>query len=138
MHPNVEEAIDSIDAAFFSSDTFHDEESLGQIKRMLARWQKEVVEIEHRIADGKEGIEPEFEDDAAVEARLDQREREEWCGRKTDKADAPTMAIDGFQLGGGIPPGKLVVLGGKATRTFPLEGNGTFLDECNYGTQETT
>lgn len=45
IHPKVLEAIDEIDAAFFSGDCFHNEDSLKEIERMLIRWAKEASNI---------------------------------------------------------------------------------------------
>ena len=134
MHPNVRQAIEEIDSALFSGDTFYNEEDRILLVQFLNRWRNAVDEINTEMV---KGATP----DDSFEAH-DEADREP---PDTDDADAPTMAIDGFQLGGGIPPGKLVMLGGKSTRTFPFEpngnfqdGNGNFLDECNYGAQELT
>jgi hypothetical protein len=46
MHPNDEEAFQTIDAAFFSGDTFHDKVNLDLVKYFMERWQKEIKNIE--------------------------------------------------------------------------------------------
>lgn len=45
MHPDVEEAIDQIDAAVFSGDTFHGIEDHKKLSDMLARWQRELLTV---------------------------------------------------------------------------------------------
>ncbi len=51
MHPDVEEQLDGIDAAFFSGDTFHDKEALEKIEHYLARWTREVASIKKMMKD---------------------------------------------------------------------------------------
>jgi hypothetical protein len=41
----VDGAIDEIDAALFSGDTFHDEEAIEDFRRMMERWERRLVEI---------------------------------------------------------------------------------------------
>lgn len=43
IHPKVEAAFQEIDAAFFSGDTFEDEDARERVKFFLARWNKEVA-----------------------------------------------------------------------------------------------
>lgn len=45
LHPNVEKAIDEIDASFFSGDQFHDENNFKVIEKFLHRWGKELEAI---------------------------------------------------------------------------------------------
>lgn len=45
LHPMVEEAIQEIDAAFFSGDQFHAEEDLARIEKFLLRWGREATRI---------------------------------------------------------------------------------------------
>jgi len=51
IHPSVEEAIDQIDAAFFSGDTFRDQESAERIGYFLRRWQVELASILNSLAE---------------------------------------------------------------------------------------
>jgi hypothetical protein len=41
----AEQAIDEIDAALFSGDTFHDEEAIEDFRRIMERWERRLVEI---------------------------------------------------------------------------------------------
>ena len=41
----VDGAIDEIDAALFSGDTFHDEEAIEDFRRIMERWERRLVEI---------------------------------------------------------------------------------------------
>lgn len=45
MHPNVIKAIQEIDAAVFSGDTFEDTEARVELKAYLERWTKQLAEI---------------------------------------------------------------------------------------------
>jgi hypothetical protein len=49
MHPSDEEALQTIDAAFFSGDAMHDKENLNRVKYFIERWQKEIKNIEKLI-----------------------------------------------------------------------------------------
>jgi hypothetical protein len=149
MHPKVEEALQEIDAAFFSSDTFANADDLARIKSFLGRWQDEVVEIEKFLKSREQTGGEDFEsfDEADLEPPCD-----------TDDADAPTQEIDGFEVGGGIPPGRLLVLSGECSassraarrlrelvtaeddafeaanrREQQALAGSSFLDECMYG-----
>lgn len=44
MHPDVEEAIDLVDAMVFSGDTLSDKEERKKFSDMLQRWQRGVAE----------------------------------------------------------------------------------------------
>jgi hypothetical protein len=46
MHPDVEEAIDQIDAAVFSGDTFMDPTSRATLREMMARWERGLVSFD--------------------------------------------------------------------------------------------
>jgi len=48
-----EEACESIDAGFFSGDTFHDEESLKEIEYYLGRWNRETERIKKMLEELK-------------------------------------------------------------------------------------
>jgi hypothetical protein len=48
IHPSVENAIQEIDAAFFSSDTFEDFENLLHIKRFVNRWINQIGKLEDK------------------------------------------------------------------------------------------
>jgi hypothetical protein len=50
MHASVEEALEMIDAAFFSGDCFHDRQNLDHAKEYLDRWNREVEVIEKQLA----------------------------------------------------------------------------------------
>ena len=41
----VDGAIDEIDAALFSGDTFHDEEAIEDFRHIMERWERRLVEI---------------------------------------------------------------------------------------------
>lgn len=52
FHPRVEQAIDIIDAAFFSGDTFYPAANNAEITRMLERWSKSAkrwVELREEV-----------------------------------------------------------------------------------------
>jgi len=51
LHNSTEEALDSIDAAVFSGDSFHDQEGLDRLEYYMDRWQKEAVAIKAMIAE---------------------------------------------------------------------------------------
>jgi len=56
VHPDVEEAIDQIDAAVFSGDTFVDQTARQQFRDMLARWErglKSFDELDEEEDDGQ-------------------------------------------------------------------------------------
>ena len=55
IHPKVVEAIDEIDAAFFSGDQFHDDAALQEIERFLIRWGKEVANIREMLNEPIDG-----------------------------------------------------------------------------------
>lgn len=61
MHPDTEDQLDSIDAAFFSGDSFHNEADLEKVEYYLGRWSREVDSIKEMLADperlGDEGVE---------------------------------------------------------------------------------
>ena len=46
MHPNVKQAFNEIDAAIFSGDTFFNAENLAELKRMIARWQAKLPDLD--------------------------------------------------------------------------------------------
>lgn len=50
----AENACDSIDAGFFSGDTFHSEEALARIEWYMGRWQREIVNIREMLAEQKQ------------------------------------------------------------------------------------
>jgi hypothetical protein len=58
IHPLVLEAIQEIDAAFFSGDSFHDEAELKEIERFLIRWGKKVANIHEMLNERSEEDEP--------------------------------------------------------------------------------
>jgi len=45
MHLSNKEACETIDAAFFSGDAFHNEKRLQEIIFYLKRWEKEIKRI---------------------------------------------------------------------------------------------
>lgn len=45
MHPSVERAIQEIDAAVFSGDTFEDPEARVELKAYLERWLRQLAEL---------------------------------------------------------------------------------------------
>jgi hypothetical protein len=45
LHKDDEEAIDTIDAVFFSGDVLYNEENLDYIEEFLTRWKKRADEI---------------------------------------------------------------------------------------------
>jgi len=47
-------ACETIDASFFSSDTFHDKQNLGEIRRYLGRWLRESESISKRYIELEE------------------------------------------------------------------------------------
>lgn len=49
MEQWLENAFDNIDAGLFSSDTFHNEESLIYFEGFIARWQREIKNIRENI-----------------------------------------------------------------------------------------
>jgi hypothetical protein len=107
MHPDVEKAFQEIDSAVFSSDTFDEPEARQTLKSFLSRWQKAVDEAEENWPDHFE--------------QANRRELAALCGVETEAAPL-------LEVGGGIPPGKLLTLEGECQR------QGTnFLDECMYG-----
>lgn len=53
IHEDDLEAIQTIDASFFSGDTFHHEDNLVYIERFLARWNKKATEIRQEIEEEK-------------------------------------------------------------------------------------
>jgi len=46
MHPSIVEAIDEIDAAVFSGDTFIDKEHRAQLREQMARWERGLVSFD--------------------------------------------------------------------------------------------
>ena len=58
MHWKVKEALEEIDAAFFSGDTFHDPEALKEVEEYLGRWQREITSIkEDVLSHSEDGVE---------------------------------------------------------------------------------
>lgn len=53
IHKDDLEAIEKIDAAFFSGDTFYHEENLEYIEKFLTRWKKKADEIRIEIQESK-------------------------------------------------------------------------------------
>jgi hypothetical protein len=51
MNKFAQEALDQMDAALASSDVFHSEEALDQLKESLERWQRYAKEIETILAE---------------------------------------------------------------------------------------
>ena len=49
----VHDACESIDAGFFSGDTFHDEQTVEKIVWYTNRWQREIVRIRKIIIENK-------------------------------------------------------------------------------------
>lgn len=49
IHPNVQEALDSIDASFFSGDQFHSKENFEFMDFYLQRWIRESHNIRNRF-----------------------------------------------------------------------------------------
>ncbi|SIT50465.1 hypothetical protein BN2476_830036 [Paraburkholderia piptadeniae] len=49
----AEDAADSIDAGFFSGDTFNDREALDRIEWYIARWQRQIVNIKAMLAESE-------------------------------------------------------------------------------------
>ena len=45
----VDGAIDEIDAALFSGDTFYDEEVIEDFRRIMERWERQLVEIKSTL-----------------------------------------------------------------------------------------
>lgn len=45
------EAAESIDASFFSGDTFHSKEAVAAIKFYVERWTREIAVIEKTLAE---------------------------------------------------------------------------------------
>ncbi len=56
MHPCVAAAINELDAAIFSGDTFFNTENLEELKRVLARWQRKIPDLEEisRVIDDED------------------------------------------------------------------------------------
>lgn len=55
MHPSVTRAIEEIDAAIFSGDTFLNEENNAEMRDMLDRWQRGLNEHKETIEELKDG-----------------------------------------------------------------------------------
>ena len=53
IHPSVTRAIDEIDAAIFSGDTFLNEENHAKMQKMLNRWQRGLNEHKETIEELK-------------------------------------------------------------------------------------
>lgn len=53
LHPNIARAFDEIDAAIFSGDAFRNRDALGQLKIMVARWQRAIPDLEASLSGGK-------------------------------------------------------------------------------------
>lgn len=53
LHPSVNNAIDEIDAAFFSGDEFHSTDNYNEICNFVARWTREILRIEEDRLDKK-------------------------------------------------------------------------------------
>lgn len=50
MHPKVSAAFNEIDAAVFSSDTFHNVADLTELRRMLRRWSDQIPILQELAA----------------------------------------------------------------------------------------
>ena len=110
MHPTDEEALQTIDAALFSGDTFHNDEDRIRLREFLSRWQKKVDEIASSKIDGSVQNQDDF----------DEADRElQFVERDTDDADAPTREIDGFEAAN--------------RREQKAMAASSFLDEVMYG-----
>ena len=46
MHPETEKAIDAIDAAVFSSDTFYDPDARERLRFFIGRWVDELRDLD--------------------------------------------------------------------------------------------
>jgi hypothetical protein len=51
MHNNLLQAIDEIDAAVFSGDTFHEYSARVTLEFFLKRWEKELSSIPEMVKD---------------------------------------------------------------------------------------
>lgn len=52
LHPSIADAINQIDAGFFSGDEFLDSENRECISAYIARWSRHIEEIETDLEDG--------------------------------------------------------------------------------------
>ena len=50
LPPYAEEALDSIDACFFSGDTFQNADALEAVEFYIGRWTREIVRIKADLA----------------------------------------------------------------------------------------
>lgn len=48
LHPDVKEALDQIDAAIFTGDTFFNPENMEELKTFIGRWNREITKIENK------------------------------------------------------------------------------------------
>ena len=48
-----DEAFDSIDAGFFSGDSFHDADILDEIEKYMERWKREIENIRELLQEKK-------------------------------------------------------------------------------------
>lgn len=85
MHPRTEEAIQQIDAAFFSGDEFHNRESYDRIKMFVERWGRALVEAESQMLEN----EADKQNDEDVEedgfAAMERRDMQEMAGGRYDE-----------------------------------------------------
>jgi hypothetical protein len=58
MHPKVKQALEEIDAALYSGDTFYDGEARAELYEYVCSWQRRIDEIDEE-SDGPD----ESEDD---------------------------------------------------------------------------
>ena len=46
MRQILEDQLDAIDAAVFSGDSMHDDDTRSEFRRLMARWEKEMKSID--------------------------------------------------------------------------------------------
>lgn len=51
LRPHVEDALDTIDAAVFTGDSFTSPEALARLEHYIGRWQREMANRRKEIAD---------------------------------------------------------------------------------------
>ena len=56
MHPSIVKAIDEIDAAIFSGDTFEDKRYRAQLRGQMARWERGLVSMDKMDEELKETL----------------------------------------------------------------------------------